>query len=160
MTDEPRVSADEMIGRLSPSMSPWRRLRGAVPLVAGLAGTVFVGSLWATEPGPLPGRTQLAFALFTVFCLAWAGYGGWVVTRRAPLYALEQVIAAWLAVTASVVTTAVVATIAVQRGSGLPGVVAGGAAFVVVSVVLAVRAHARRAALLRRKRELTRREEA
>jgi hypothetical protein len=153
--DEPRLSAEEMIARLEPSLSPWRRVRGVATLVAGAAGTVFVTALWWSEPGPLPGRTQLAFALFTVFCLAWACYGAWLLARRAPLFATDRVIAGWLALAASIATTTLVAAVTPQPMAGL----AGGGAFVVVSAVLTVQAHARRAALLRRKRELTGEEE-
>ena len=155
MTDEPRLSAQQLIERLQPALSPWARVRAVVALVAGLSGAVFVAALWWTEPEPLPGRTQLAFALFTVFCLAWACYGGWLLTRRVPLFAAEQVVAAWLGLTASIATTALVATVAVQRGAHPVGVSAIGVVVVAVPVVLVVRAHARRATLLRRRRELT-----
>jgi hypothetical protein len=158
MNDEPRLSAEDMIGRLRGSLSPWRRIRGVVALLTGLAGAVFVVLLWATEPGPLPGRTRLAFALFTLFCAAWAGYGCWALTRRAPLFALDRVIAGWLAMSASVVTTSVTAVVAAQRGSGLVIALVVGMALVGLSAVLVVRAHARRAALLRRKRELMERD--
>ncbi|MFC4588706.1 hypothetical protein [Sphaerisporangium corydalis] len=155
MNDEPRLSAEEMIGRLSGALSPWRRVRGVVALVAGLAGAVLIGSLWATEPGPLPGRTRLAFAMLTLFCLAWACYGGWAVTRRAPLFAADRVVAGWLALTASAATTALMVTVAARRGSGLAPALAAGSALVALSIVLTVRAHARRRALLRRKHELS-----
>ncbi|MBB2746465.1 UNVERIFIED_ORG: DNA-directed RNA polymerase specialized sigma24 family protein [Microbispora rosea subsp. rosea] len=49
--------------------------------------------------------------------------------------------------------------VAVGRGSGAGPALAVGGLFVAVALVLAVRAHARRAALLRRMRELTGREE-
>ncbi|TDD18725.1 transmembrane transport protein [Nonomuraea diastatica] len=94
MTEEgPRLSAKEMIEWLEPSLSPWRRVRAVAALLAGLGGVVFVATLWWSEPGPLPGRTHLAFAVLTVFCLAWAGYGAWLLTRRVPLFATDQVIA-------------------------------------------------------------------
>ncbi len=155
MNDEPRLSPEEMLERLAPTLSPRARIRGVAALLAGLAGAVFVGVLWAGEPGPLPGRTHLAFTALTVFCLAWAGYGAWAITRRAPLFALDRVIAAWLATTASTVMTVVLAVAAVQRGTGLVASLVTGAVLVVIALVLAVRAHAHRAALLRRKRELT-----
>ncbi|GAA4557697.1 hypothetical protein [Planotetraspora kaengkrachanensis] len=157
MSDEPSRSAEQMISRLSGELSAWRRLRGVVALLAGLGGTVMVGTLWATEPGRLPGHTRLAFGLFVVFCLAWAGYGTWMIMRRAPLYALDRVIAGWLAVTASTGVTAVTVAVAAGRGSGLVPALAAGTVFIAVAVALTVRAHARRAALLRRKRELTER---
>ncbi|MEU6714180.1 hypothetical protein ABZ897_22160 [Nonomuraea sp. NPDC046802] len=157
--EEPRLSAHEMIERLEPSLSPRRRVRALATLLAGLAGTAFVSALWWTEPGPLPDRTHLAFALFTVFCLAWAGYGGWLLTRRVPLFATDRVIAAWISLAASLTTTAVLTVIAVQRGTGLGGTLLLGGLFVGVALVLAVRAHTRKAALLRRVRELTSGEE-
>ncbi|MFI7632731.1 hypothetical protein [Nonomuraea sp. NPDC049400] len=153
--EEPHLAAREMIERLEPSLSPWRRVRAVAALLAGLAGAVFVAALWGSEPGPLPGRTHLAFALFTVFCLAWAGYGGWLLTRRVPLFATDRVIAAWIGLAASVATTGVVAAVAAQRGTGLGLALGVGGLFVAVALVLAVRAHARRSALLRRMRELT-----
>ncbi|GAA0439791.1 hypothetical protein Acor_13540 [Acrocarpospora corrugata] len=154
MTEEPRLSAQEMIEQLEPSFSLKRRIRAVVALSAGLAGAVFVTALWLGESG-LPGRTGLAFGLFIVICLTWAGYGGWLLTRRVPLFATDQVIAAWIGLTASVATTAVVAAIAVQRGRGLALALVVGGLFVATALTLAVRAHGRRAALLRRVRELT-----
>ncbi|MGV9376126.1 hypothetical protein ACWDRB_09950 [Nonomuraea sp. NPDC003707] len=153
--DEPRLSAREMIERLEPALSPKRRLRAVVALAAGSAGALFAGALWCSEPGPLPGRTHLAFATLTVFCLAWACYGGWLVTRRVPLFAADRVIAAWLGLAASLTTTGVLAAFAVQRGTGLGLPLAVGGLFVAGALVLVVRAHARQAALLRRLRELT-----
>ncbi|TDD10412.1 hypothetical protein E1292_07865 [Nonomuraea deserti] len=156
MTEEgPRLSARDMIERLEPSLSPWRRVRAVAALLAGLAGVVFVTALWWSEPGPLPGRTHLAFALLTVFCLAWAGYGTWLLTRRVPLFATDRVIAGWIALSVSLVTTAGLAGIAVQRDAGLGTALGVGGGFVAAALVLVVRAHARRAELLRRRRELT-----
>jgi hypothetical protein len=155
MTEEPRLSAQEMFERLGRELSLRMRIRAMVALLAGGAGSVFLAALWWSEPGPLPGRTHLAFALLTVFCLAWTGYGGWLLTRRVPLFATDQVIAAWLGLTASVATTALMAVVAVQRGTGPALPLAVGGLFVAAALTLAVRAHARREALLRRRRELT-----
>jgi hypothetical protein len=152
--EEPRLSAQEMIERLESSLSKRRRIRAVTALLAGLVGAVFVTSLWATEPGPLPGGTHTAFAVLTGSCLAWACYGGWVLTRRAPLFATERVIAAWIAVAASVTATALVTTIAVIRGTGPLPPLAVGTLFVGASLTLAWRAHTRRAHLLHLKRTL------
>ncbi|GAB3138576.1 hypothetical protein [Microbispora hainanensis] len=156
MTEEPRLSARELIERLEPALSRARRIRAVTALLTGLSGTVFMAALWGGEPGPLPGRTQAMFALLTAVCLAWAGYGGWLLMRRVPLFAADRVIAAWIALAASLVTTAALAVLAVRRGTGLAPVLAAGGLFVATALVLAVRAHARRAALLRRARELAR----
>ncbi|MFI6711431.1 hypothetical protein ACIBF7_33690 [Nonomuraea sp. NPDC050478] len=155
MTDEPRLSAQDMIEHLAPVLSLRVRIRAVTTLLAGAAGAVFVGTLWWSEPGPLPGRTHVAFALFTVLCLAWAAYGGWLLTRRVPLFATDRVIAAWIGLAASLATTALVTVVAVQRGTGAGLALAVGGLFAAVALALALRAHARRAALLRRMHELT-----
>lgn len=155
MNNEPRRSAQDMIEHLAPVLSLRRRIRAVTALLAGVAGAVFVSTLWWSEPGPLPGRTHLAFALFTALCLAWAAYGGWLLTRGVPLFAADRVIAAWIGLAASLATTAVVTVVAVRRGTGAGLALAVGGLFVAVAVVLVVRAHLRRAALLRRMRELT-----
>ncbi|MGW5264818.1 hypothetical protein ACWEQG_27900 [Microbispora sp. NPDC004025] len=155
MNNEPRQSAQDMIERLAPVLSLRTRIRAVTALLAGVAGAVFVSTLWWSEPGPLPGRTRLAFASLTVFCLAWAGYGGWLLTRRVPLFAADRVIAAWIGLAASLATTAIVTVVAVQRGTGAWLALAVGGLFAAVAVVLVVRAHLRRAALLRRRHELT-----
>ncbi|MGI5160598.1 hypothetical protein [Microbispora sp. CA-102843] len=154
MTEEPRLSAREMIEQLEPALSRARRVRAVISLLSGLSGTAFVTALWGGEPGPLPGRTQLMFALLSVICLAWASYGGWLLMRRVPLFATDRVVAAWIALVASLATTAVLTVLAVRRGTGLGPVLAVGGLFVTAALVLAVRAHAHRAALLRRAREL------
>ncbi|MBB5773959.1 hypothetical protein [Nonomuraea jabiensis] len=159
MTDEPRLSAQDIIEHLTPVLSLRVRIRAVTTLLAGVAGAVFVGTLWWSEPGPLPGRTHLAFALFVVFCLAWAAYGGWLLTRRVPLFATDRVIAAWIGLAASLATMAVVTVVAVQRGTGVGLALVVGGLFVAMTLALVVRAHARRAALLRRMHELTGREE-
>ncbi|GII01637.1 hypothetical protein [Planobispora takensis] len=155
MNDEPNLSAEEMIERLAPMLSPRQRLRGIVALVSGSAGTICLASLWVTEPTALPGHTRFAFAAFILLCLAWAGYGGWVVARQTPLFALDRVIAAWITLTASITTSAIIIAVAADRGSGLIPALPAGAVLIAASAALVLRAHIRRAMLLRRKRELT-----
>ncbi|MBO4165001.1 hypothetical protein [Micromonospora antibiotica] len=158
MTDEPGLSAREMLDRLDTTLSRGTRIRAVAALLAGLAGAVFVTSLWWSEPGPLPDRTHLSFTLLTVFCLAWAGYGGWLLTRRVPLFATEQVVAAGIALAASVGTTGITVVAAARSGTGPGPALAVGGLFIAAAATLAVRARARRAALLRRMRQLTRQE--
>jgi hypothetical protein len=123
-------------------------------LVVGLAGALFISALWWTEPGPLPALTQVAFGLMTVFCLVWAGYGTWLLRSRVPLFATDRVVAAWIGLAASGLTGALLVGLAVQRGSGAWGVIVVAAVFVAIAIVLVVRAHAQRAALLRKERAL------
>ncbi|MGP4021780.1 hypothetical protein [Actinomadura sp. 3N407] len=155
MTDEPRITAGEMLERLEPMMSRGRRLRNVGALLAGLSGATFTTLLWATEPGPLPDRTHLSFALLTLICLAWTGYGIWSLTRRTPLFALDQVIAAWLATAAALLTATVTVTLAVVRDRGTTLALATSAVLITLGALLVTRAHKRRAVLLRRKTDLT-----
>lgn len=153
--EEPRASAPEVIAGLGGTLSKGARVRAVAALVAGVAGAVFVAALWWTEPGPLPVPTQLAFGLLTLVCLAWAAYGTWLLRSRVPLFATDRVVAAWIGLTASVLVGALLIGTVAQRGTGTWGVIATVAVLVVVSTVLVVRAHARRAALLRRERALS-----
>lgn len=147
------MNADDLISRLSGPLSLRRRVVTTVALLGGLLGAALVGLLWLTEPN-LPGRTQLAFGVLVLVGLGWAGYGTWVLTRRTPLFALDRVIAGWLAVVATVLLVVLTVVVAVTRGG------VGFAAYAVVALLVAVavgnlvRARALRAALLRRKREL------
>ncbi|MER5322245.1 hypothetical protein [Streptosporangium roseum] len=148
------MNSDDMIGRLSGPLSPRNRIGAVVALLGGFVGAVGVGLLWATEP-ELPGRTHLGFGTLVTLCLAWTAYGAWTVTRRTPLFALDRVIAGWLAVTATGLLTVAAIAIAAVRGTwvGLAGV-ALAVTLATVAVVILARARARRAALLRRRREL------
>lgn len=152
--DRPGMSAAEMAERLSGPLSPGRRLRAVAALLAGAGGGIFVVLLWATEPGPLPGRTQWAFGVLLALCAAWTTYGAWTLARR-PLYAAEEVVAGWLAAVAAVLTTGGTAAVAGARGSGLPVALAVGGVLTAAAVLVVVRAHGRRAALRRRARELS-----
>ncbi|RBQ14303.1 hypothetical protein DP939_41555 [Spongiactinospora rosea] len=155
MTDEPRISAEDMIEHLSPVLSPRARIRAVTALLTGTTGAAFTTTLWWSEPGPLPGHTHLAFALFTTFCLAWTCYGTLLLTRRIPLFATDRLIAAWLALTASTTTTALLTTVAAHRATAIWPILSVGTLFIAVTAVLTVRAHLRRAALRRRLHELT-----
>ncbi|MBB5076142.1 hypothetical protein [Nonomuraea endophytica] len=146
-------SPDDIIARLSPVLSPWRRVGGLTALIAGLAGAVALGALWLTEPEPLPDRLHLGFGLLLALCLVWAGYGGWVLARRTPMFALDRVVAGWLAVAASTLTAVFLAVVGVVRDTPVLFVV--GPLCVAVAAVVTFLAHRRRNALLRRKAELS-----
>lgn len=152
--EEPRASAPEVVAGLGATLSRGARIRAVTTLVVGLAGALFISALWWTEPGPLPALTHVAFGLMTAFCLLWTGYGTWLLRSRVPLFATDRVVAAWIGLAASGLTGALLVGVVVQRGSGAWGVIVVAAVLVAVAVVLVVRAHARRAALLRRERAL------
>jgi hypothetical protein len=132
-----------------------RRVGHAVVGLTGLLGAGLIGLLWATEPAPLPARTQAAFAALALIGLTWAGVAAWALARR-PLFALDRVVTAGLALMFSTASTAWATVIAWQRGGrGAVLAVAGiGLALVLGSAALLVRARAYRATLLERRRRL------
>ena len=151
------MNPEDMIDRIAGQLSLRRRIATVVALLGGLAVVVVVGLLWATEPG-LPPRTHLAFGAIVAGGLAWAIYAGWVLSRRTPLFALDRVIAAWLAMAATGLLAVPVAIVTIVRHRVAPAAAVTGALLLVLVLALAsinlVRARSHRAALLRRKRHL------
>jgi len=147
------VKADDVINHLSARLSLPRRIATIMALLGGAAVAIVVGLLWATEPA-LPARTHLAFGGVVAGGVAWAAYGTWALTRRTPLFARDRVIAAWLALAMTGLLASTVAVVTVARQRATPVAVGVVAVLLVAAIVNLVRARARRAALLRRKREL------
>ncbi|WP_431924852.1 hypothetical protein [Micromonospora wenchangensis] len=153
MTEGPSYGPDDVMRGLSLP----RRVGLLVAGLGGLAAAATIGLLLATEPGELPLRTRIAFIAMIGVGMAWAGFAGWALARR-PLFAVDRVVAAWLAVTFSVLMTVGMVTVAVMR-AGPVGVLAVGGlgvALTVVASVLLARARAYRRALLARRDELER----
>lgn len=147
------MSPEEMIGQISGRLSLRRRVATVVALLGGLAVAAVAALLWVTEPD-LPARTEVAFGGMVVGGLAWATYGVWVLSRRTPLFALDRVIAAWLALAVTALFSVPVALVTTMRDRAEPVGFVVIAALLAVTTVNLVRARAHRAALLRRKREL------
>jgi len=132
-----------------------RRVGYVVAGLGGLVGAAVVSMLWATEPAPLPARTQLAFAGLSVVGVTWAAFAAWALARR-PLFAIDRVVAAALAVAFSTLTMVGAVAVALARSS-TAGVLAGaglGLALTAIAITMLVRARAHRTVLLARKREL------
>jgi hypothetical protein len=153
MRDQPGYTVEH----ITRGASLLRRVGYLVAGMGGLAGATLVGGLWATEPAPLPVRTQLAFAMVVVVGLVWAGFAAWALARR-PLFALDRIVAGTLALTFSALTTAGAVALAVTRGSvALLLIAAGvGSGLTALSAVILVRARIHRAALVARLRDLER----
>ncbi|MGN9809369.1 hypothetical protein ACTMSW_08430 [Micromonospora sp. BQ11] len=135
--------------------------RRVAHLVAGLGGltmAVLISVLWATEPRALPVGTRVAFSGMIVVGLCWAGVAGWALGRR-PLFAADRVVAAGLALTASVLVTLATVAITLARDSvrGLSAAVALGLALTGTAGVALARARSHRAALLSRRWDLEKR---
>lgn len=147
------MSPEEMIARLEAPLSRRRRIGYVVLALAGLTGAGLIGVLWATEPA-LPTRTAVAFGVLVSIGLGWAAYGGWALTRRTPLFALDRVVAAWLAAVATGLFTAGSLAIAMARDRVSVPLVGLTLVLWTVAVLNLARARSRRAELLRRRREL------
>jgi hypothetical protein len=121
MTDQPGFDAQHLTRGLSLA----RRVGYAVAGLGGLTVATLVAVLWMTEDVALPPRTQLGFTAIIAGGLAWAGFAGWALMRR-PLFAVDRVVTAWLAVAFSAATSAGMLAVAVAR-AGITGVLAAGA---------------------------------
>jgi hypothetical protein len=153
MTEQPGYPAERVLHGLSLR----RRIGAVIAGLGGLADATMIGTLWATEPAPLPVRTRFAFAGLMAVGLAWAAFATWVLVRR-PLFAVDRVVAAALACGFSALTTIAAIAVASAR-SGPPAALAAaglGLALTAVAAVLLVRARRYRARLLAQERELTR----
>jgi hypothetical protein len=153
MTERPRYGPDHIVRGLSLP----RRVGHLVAGLGGLATAATIGLLWATEPGELPLRTRIAFTAVIGIGMTWAGFAGWALARR-PLFAIDRLVAAWLAVTFSALMTLAMVTVALTRAS-TAAVLAGGGLGVTLTVMagtMLARAHAYRRALLARRHELER----
>ena len=123
------------------------RLRYTALLLAGTAMAALVGLLWATEPG-LPVRTQISFGAMVLIGLGWATFAAWVLARRRPLFALDRVVAGWMALAASLLVSGIGIVIAAARSSAsLTAVISIGAVAISASSGVLWRASRRRRAL-------------
>jgi hypothetical protein len=155
MTERPRYSPERIVRGLSLP----RRVGHLVAGLGGLATAAVVGLLWATEPGELPVRTRIAFAAVIGIGMTWAGFAGWALARR-PLFAVDRMIAAWLAVTFSALMTLGMVTIVLTRAGTAVVLACGGvgATLTLVASTMLARARTYRRALLARRHELERQE--
>jgi hypothetical protein len=134
-------------------MSLPRRIATIIALLGGLTAVGLISLLWITEPS-LPPHTEVAFAALILIGLAWAVFGAWALTRRTPLFALDRVIAAWLAVAAANFLAVIALVVTIVRHQVEPAIYVVAAALSALALINLGRARAHRATLLRRKHEL------
>ena len=150
----PMDAAAPEVRIVSAELATAPRVAHALLLAAALGGTAVTLSLFITEPD-LPMRTRAAFAVLSLIGMGWATYALWVLTQRRVLYARQQVVAGWMAVTFTSMFT--LGAFAIGIGSGeLVGFAAAamGVAMVGAALVLLGRARRRLAALTAKRRVL------
>ena len=133
-------SSEETLQGLAEVLSLRRRVRYLVQLFGAGTVAVLVGVLWWSEDG-LPVRTQVGFAVVVGVGLGWAVYAGWALWRGGRLFAVDRVIAGWLALGFAVLLAA---------GLAVMGLWPVGGVVVVGAIGFLYRAHAVRRRLERR----------
>jgi hypothetical protein len=146
--------AQEMVRR---ELSTPKRLGYLLLLMMTLTAACLIGTLWITEPAPLPLRTHVAFGLLTFINLAWSVLFGWIVTRRKVLFAQHRVIAGWMALAFCALFLIVGLVVAAIRmnTTALAFVGVVGMCQLLLAIVVLKRARHRRRELLARRDELT-----
>ena len=126
-------------------------------LMFTLLGAGLVSTLWITEPGPLPLRTQVAFGLLVLINLAWSALFGWVLTQRKVLFAIHSVIAGWMAVVFCSVFLLLGLAIGFTRMNSTALILVGamGTVQLFAAIIMLKRSQRRRRDLLARRQELT-----
>jgi hypothetical protein len=143
------------VAKVLQGLSLPRRIGYVIAGLGGLAAAVIIGMLWATEPAPLPARTRLAFAALIAVGMVCAVFAAWALIRR-PLFAVDRVIAATLAVGFTTLTTMGTIAVALSRSSagGVLAAAGVGLSLIVVAALMLARARAYRARLLARRHQL------
>ncbi|PRY41718.1 transmembrane transport protein [Umezawaea tangerina] len=151
MTDEPGYTPDKLVRTLSLP----RRIGHALVGLAGLTAAATITQLWATEPTPLPARTQIAFATLITIGLAWTAFATYTLIRR-PLFALDRVIAATLALTFTTLLTTGTTLLALTRANPTAALISAttGLTLITTATLMLLRARTYRTALLTRKHDL------
>jgi hypothetical protein len=154
----PTIGVDQIHLAMRRELSTRRRVVYLLLMLGTLTAAGLIGSLWLTEPGSLPLRTQLAFGCLVVINLSWAAFCGWVLARRQVLFAAHRVIAGWMAIGFCLLFLGMGLLIAYQRGNSRALIVIAviGAAEVCAAIVILTRAQRSRRQLLARRDELTR----
>ena len=142
-------SVDGALALIERELAPRRRRRYSGLLIANVGVVAALGSLWSTEPGPLPVRLHVAFGAMVGSGVAWIVTLLWLRARHTSLLADDRVALARVAVGASLVFAAVGTGIALGRAEAGPAWAVGsmGGSFLVVAIVMLVRATRQRALL-------------
>ncbi|MDH2391132.1 transmembrane transport protein [Streptomyces sp. HNM0663] len=142
---------EELERALAAEVSLVSRMRHMAVGLAGGCIAALIAVLWATEPHPLPARTQAAFAGLIAIGLAWAVFAGWALSRRRPLFAWDRVLGARIAFVTTLVTGVAGTALAAARAGVAEALATALAGVVLVAAagLVLIRAQSRRRELLR-----------
>lgn len=90
------ISVEDTLEGLAESLSLRARIRYLIQLFGSGTVAALTAFLWWTENG-LPVRTQIGFAAVVVIGLAWVVVAGRALVTRGRLFAVDKVIAGWIA---------------------------------------------------------------
>ncbi|MEX2169177.1 MAG: hypothetical protein WD851_07690 [Pirellulales bacterium] len=149
----PTLDADVVRRAMHKELSTAARVGYTLLLLVGFTGAGLVGSLWLTEPNPLPPQTHLTFGLLAIINLSWVVFAAWVLTQRKVLYAKQSVISGWMAVVFCIAFLLIGCAIAYERANtnGLIAIGVVATAQFIVAIALLRRAKLRRNVLLARR---------
>ncbi|MEX1024129.1 MAG: hypothetical protein WD226_03545 [Planctomycetota bacterium] len=145
-SSESLARARQLVARHTSPVSPiWL----TALLVASTGGGLFLAAMWATEPEPLPRRTNVAFALCLGIAFSWTAFTTHGLMHRKTLLVHQRVIAASMGLVFSAAFTllGLAVTIGAHQSTQTLVVAVTGASFMAVATLLLHRA-------LRAKREL------
>lgn len=131
-------SATVIRSRLTTGSALPPRVRYTALLLAGIAMAAITGALAVTEPN-LPVRTRASLVVMCLIGCAWAGFAGYVLSRREVLFVRHRVVAGWMSVVFSAVLTIAFAAFAWLGHVGWPAT-AVGAVMLLLAVLMLRRA--------------------
>ena len=109
-------SSESVLAMVRGELSSTRRWFYRLMLLVVSVFLALLLALWATEPGPLPGRLHVAFAAMACIALCWICVTTWILTRRSCPTAIDRLATAWMATAACSLFLAVSTSIALLRG--------------------------------------------
>jgi hypothetical protein len=154
--DSTNLSIEQVQAMVRRELSAPTRIGYLLMFLITITAACLIGTLWLTEPMPLPLRTHMALGALVAINVAWSVLFGWLLTRRKVLFAMHRVIAGWMALLFCGVFLVVGLTIAAMNRN-LPALLAVGligCAQIAAAIVVLASARQRRTQLLQRRDEL------
>lgn len=146
----------QIVAMIHGQLTTAKRWLYRILLVVTCALVALIGSLWLTEPGPLPVRLHIAFASFVTIGCGWICVFTWLLWRRSCHSVVDQLVTGWAATIATGSSLIVAMPIAISRGTtqAVVALLALGLLMFAASLWLLARAYRHQAQLRLRLSEL------